>query len=142
MIRMARSCATSRRLRTPRLRPKSKEIALNVTIEETAFEGQPAQKIDGIKEMVFNNTDLLRNLGGAVIALVLFAFFLRMLKRTKPDEIPFELLQPAAAAVVAVSEKPVPITPDMLNAMIRQKPANVGAALRGWMVNGTATNKS
>jgi len=64
--------------------------------------------------------------------------FLGMLKRTKPDNIPIELLKPEAPA-----PPPAPlISAEVLNDLIRQKPANVGAALRGWMANPNAVSKN
>ena len=34
------------------------------------------------------------------------------------------------------------VTPELLNELIRQKPANVGAALRGWMASPNAASKN
>jgi flagellar M-ring protein FliF len=113
----------------------AQEIARSVTIEETAFENPPAPKSGGMGEILTNYSDLLKNVGAGVVALGLLFFFLRMLKRTKPDEISFELLQTAGSRGSGGSAN---ITPDLLNEMIRQKPANVGVALRGWMANGSS----
>ncbi|HEX4666341.1 MAG TPA: flagellar basal-body MS-ring/collar protein FliF [Chthoniobacterales bacterium] len=113
----------------------AQEIARSVTIEETAFVNPPAPKSGGMGEILMNYSDLLKNVGAGIVALGLLFFFLRMLKRTKPDEISFELLQTAGSRVSGSSAN---ITPDLLNEMIRQKPANVGVALRGWMANGSS----
>ena len=73
--------------------------------------------------------------GAGVVLLV----FMRMLKREKPEPVPIEVLsltpeqtgrggQPGANHV----------TPELLNELIRQKPANVGVALRDWVTAGNA----
>ena len=117
----------------------AQEIARSVTIQEQAFEAPPVPKGGGLGEMLSNYSDPLRNLGAAFVAFVLVMFFLRMLKKTKPDEIPFELIQAASGASGARGAGRNPsITPDLLNEMIRQKPAHVGVALRGWMANGNS----
>ncbi|CAM2827875.1 flagellar basal-body MS-ring/collar protein FliF [Rariglobus hedericola] len=67
-------------------------------------------------------------------ALVLF-FFVRMLSRQKPEPVPIELLSvPAAAGGASLgSNGHSVLTPDMLNQLIQQKPANIGNALRDYM---------
>lgn len=114
----------------------AQEIARSVTIEETAFENPPVPKSGGMGDLLTSYSGLLKNAGAAVVALVLVFFFLRMLKQTKPDEIPFELLQ--AAGGNRTTGNNANITPDLLNEMIRQRPANVGVALSGWMSNGNS----
>jgi hypothetical protein len=81
-----------------------------------------------------------------------------MLRRTKPDEIPMELLYPVEDDVVlsdatvasaanssssnvagkpaggpAGSRPPQAVTVDLINEMIRRKPDNVGAALKNYV---------
>jgi flagellar M-ring protein FliF len=114
----------------------AQEIARTVTIQETTFQ-TPAAPKSGISETVANYSDLLKNAGAAIIGVALLLFFLRMLKQTKPDEIPLELLRTAGASGTGRAGGGN-ITPDLLNEMIRQKPANVGVALRGWMANGNS----
>jgi flagellar M-ring protein FliF len=116
----------------------AQEIARSVTIQETSFETPPAAKSGGMAELLSSYSGVLKNIGAAVIGLGLLMFFLRLLKQTKPDEIAFELLQTAGAPGARGSTRQSSITPDLLNEMIRQKPANVGVALRGWMANGNS----
>jgi flagellar M-ring protein FliF len=119
----------------------AQEIARSVTIQETSFETPPAAKSGGMAELLSSYSGVLKNIGAAVIGLGLLMFFLRLLKQTKPDEIAFELLQTAGAPGAPGargSTRQSSITPDLLNEMIRQKPANVGVALRGWMANGNS----
>ena len=71
-----------------------------------------------------------------------------MLRRAKPEEISFELVDdttdnPAKAALPSGSEedptsflptaKSLKVSPELLNTLIRQKPENVGATLREWL---------
>lgn len=101
-------------------------------------------------ETLVRNSDLLRDAGAVLVAVVLFGAFVRMLKKTKPDEIPMEMLVaqseteggqalPGArggsgsAGPGAGMMIPQPVTVDLINDMIRRKPENVGAALRSWM---------
>jgi flagellar M-ring protein FliF len=67
--------------------------------------------------------------GAALVLLV----FLRMLKKEKPEIVPIEALTVAADN----SSRPLPangpVTPELLNELIRQKPANIGLALREWV---------
>ncbi|MDD5348802.1 MAG: flagellar basal-body MS-ring/collar protein FliF [Chthoniobacteraceae bacterium] len=101
-----------------------------ISLQEVAFEA-PAVRKPEFTDVLYNNQDLLRSAVGLGIAAFVILIFLRLLKRTKPYEIPIEILEPNAGELQA-SGTPV-ISPEMLNEMIRQKPENVGAALRGWM---------
>lgn len=73
---------------------------------------------------------------GAAIVLIVF---LRMLSRQKPEPVPVEVLAmtPDAAARALPSST---VTPDLLNELIRQKPANIGVALRDWVSAGSSKN--
>jgi flagellar M-ring protein FliF len=132
-----------------------KDIKSNVSIEEMPFQTVPKEE-QGLVETLVRNSDLLRDAGAVLVAVILFGAFVRMLKKTKPDEIPMEML-------VAQSETegahqlpggrggsggpggltiPQPVTVDLINDMIRRKPENVGAALRSWMDSDKQEEKS
>ena len=72
-------------------------------------------------------------------ALVLVVFW-RTLSRQKPEPVPVEVLalSPDAAARSLPSANAV--TPELLNELIRQKPANVGVALRDWVAAPASKN--
>jgi len=122
-----------------------KDIKSNVSIEEMSFQSTPKEE-QGMVELLTRNSDLLRDAGAILVAVVLFVAFMRMLKRTKPDEIPMEMLtaQAETEALQALPggrggagggagsglTMPQPVTVDLINDMIRRKPENVGAALR------------
>lgn len=100
-----------------------------VLLQEVPFETS-AQKSAAVGQMLFDPEMLRAAVGLLAGAGVIFVLF-RMLKRTKPMEIPMELLDPQAASLLGDGKQPLSV--DMLNEMIRQKPANVGAALKGWL---------
>ena len=69
-----------------------------------------------------------------VAAGVLMLFFLRRLGREKPEAVPVELLRELPASEQrALTGAPGSITPELINELIRQKPTNVGTALRDWV---------
>ena len=109
-----------------------KEAANIVSMEEVAFDNPPAQKA-GILDMAMRNTDLVKNGVAILVAVVLILFFLRMVKKAKPDEIPIEVFSPIGVGANGKEAAPREVSVELLNEMIRQKPENVGAALRDWM---------
>lgn len=76
-------------------------------------------------------------IGGAAAILLIF---LRMLGKMKPEPIPVEVLSLKPASGSNSLANPQTITPEMLNELIRQKPANIGVALRNWVAEPTAKN--
>ena len=109
----------------------AQDVDRSVTLQEVSFEGQPNAAAAEAKhtwtDLLYNNTDLLKNLIAGVVALGLFGVFVRLLSRAKGDSIPSELSK--------LNERlgRGGVSPEMLNDLIRQKPENVGAALRDWM---------
>jgi flagellar M-ring protein FliF len=72
--------------------------------------------------------------GGAVMLLI----FLRMLSRQKIEPVPVEVLSLPPDAAARALPSSAHVTPETLNELIRQRPANIGVALRDWV----ATNKN
>ena len=72
-------------------------------------------------------------------AMVL-AMFWRLLKRQKPEPVPIEVLsltpENASRSITSTTN----VTPELLNDLIRQKPANIGLALREWVSAGNSGN--
>lgn len=117
------------------------DIDKAVSLQEVAFQ-VPVEKIPtGFHDFLDNNRDLLRDGIGLITVVIVIFIFQSFLRRVKPGEIRIEVLGPnGAGGSDDVLEKEGRISPEMLNEMIRNKPANVGAALRGWMA--TPTPKS
>ena len=114
-----------------------------VTVEEMPFSDSP-KEAQGIMETLSRHTGVLGDAVSVLVALVLFGAFVRMLRRTKPDDIPMEMLYaPSEGGTLGSGEEGSgsgtgsdqiqPVTVDLINDMIRRKPENVGAALRNWM---------
>jgi flagellar M-ring protein FliF len=73
--------------------------------------------------------------GGA--ALVLLVFW-RMFKRQKPEAVPIEVLSYTPEQASRALPNANNVTPELLNELIRQKPANIGVALREWVNSGAS----
>lgn len=120
-----------------------------VTIQEEAFQppelpevAMPAP-VEARVESWFTVASRWAAVAGA--ALVLLVFW-RLFKRQRPEAVPIEVLSltpdPTSRALPNVSN----VTPELLNDLIRQKPANIGVALREWVSaganNGAPTSKN
>lgn len=70
-------------------------------------------------------------------ALVLIVFW-RMLSRQKLEPVPVEVLSLSPEAAARALPNNNGVTPELLNELIKQKPANVGVALRDWVSAGAA----
>lgn len=70
-----------------------------------------------------------------VAAGALVFFFFRRLSREKPEAVPVEYLReiPAAGEQRVLPGPGGNVTPELINELIRQKPVNVGTALRDWV---------
>jgi len=76
-------------------------------------------------------------LGAGLVLLV----FWRMLARQKPEAVPIEVLSLSPESVTRGGiQSNNAVTPDLLNDLIRQKPANIGVALRDWVSAGANKN--
>ena len=76
-------------------------------------------------------------LGAGVVLLI----FWRMLGKQRPEPVPIEVLSMSPeAANRSLPTAHGAVTPDLLNELIRQKPANIGVALRDWVAAGSAKN--
>ena len=79
--------------------------------------------------------------GAVVMAIAVLGFFLRMLSKQKPEPVPVEVLSmPNDSMSRTLQNGGSGVTPEMLNQLIRHKPANIGAALRDWVA--TPANKN
>ena len=126
--------------------PKNETATNYVSIQEVVFPSAvnslstPVDKVTGYMEMA-------RPIAALAIAAIVFAVFFFMLRRAKPEEISFELVDDAAMAAntQAISDaensqqllpgaKSLKVSPELLNSLIRQKPENVGATLREWLI--------
>ncbi len=69
-------------------------------------------------------------------ALLVLVVFWRLLSRQKPEPVPVEVLSLTPTEANRVLPNANNVTPELLNELIKQKPANIGVALRDWVSAG------
>ncbi|MDB6093976.1 MAG: flagellar M-ring protein FliF [Verrucomicrobia bacterium] len=108
-----------------------------VSLQETEF--QPAERLPAQIEAIQQSSKIQGwieaashwgAIGGAALVLI---FFWRALSRQKPEAVPIEVLSMTPDAAARSHPSSNSVTPELLNELIRQKPANVGVALRDWV---------
>ncbi|EDY84351.1 flagellar M-ring protein FliF [Verrucomicrobiia bacterium DG1235] len=107
-----------------------------VTVKEMAFAVDPFENHgELLKEdaTIQRYIELGKNGIGAVLGIGVIIFFMQMLKRYKPEKMSIEVLQPDQMLQTRKMEDTSVVTPEMLNELIRQKPANIGVSLRDWI---------
>ena len=119
-----------------------------ITLEQIPFNDQPAidltQRLetDGKREFYW---EMGKNALFALLALGIFAFFLKLLKKTS-DEIPVtvplgSLDDPnGTGRAGGPGRPPGMVTVEALNSLIRDNPASVGQAVRSWLGSGGKSN--
>jgi flagellar M-ring protein FliF len=113
-----------------------------VSLQETEFQGLDPQlaQLEAVKSApsgVQAYVELANRWVGLAGAAVVLLVFWRMLKKQQPEVVPIEVLQLAPeSAGGRLGANTANVTPEMLNELIRQKPANVGTALRDWVAAG------
>lgn len=114
-----------------------------VSVQEVPFQGIepiPAE-IEAIQKEGRMQTwlDLASRWTAVIAACVVLLVFLRLLARQKPEPVPIEVLSMSPDAA-SRSTNPNAVTPELLNELIRQKPANIGIALRDWVATPASKN--
>ncbi|HVU15745.1 MAG TPA: flagellar basal-body MS-ring/collar protein FliF [Candidatus Didemnitutus sp.] len=114
-----------------------------VALQELPFAAEPVsqevqaiQKENRLQGWVEVGSKWAAVVGAALILLV----FLRMLSKQKPEAVPVEILTMPPEVAARSLQNGSAVTPDMLNQLIRQKPANIGTALRDWVATPAAKN--
>jgi flagellar M-ring protein FliF len=107
-----------------------------VSLQETAFQTEPIteqiQKIQSETRVQGWIETASRYIAMGVAAIVLLVFW-RMLKKQKIEPVPMELLAEVPDPTKRALQSNGGISPELLNELIRQKPANIGTALRDWV---------
>lgn len=107
-----------------------------VTVKEMTFAPDPyANHEEMLKEdaNIQRYIEMGKNGIGAILGIGVILFFMQMLKRYKPEKISIEVLQPEQMLQTRKMEDTSVVTPEMLNELIRQKPANIGVSLNEWI---------
>jgi flagellar basal-body M-ring protein/flagellar hook-basal body protein (fliF) len=106
-----------------------------VSVQEIAFQTEPiAQQIQQIQTETRVQgwiESSSRYIAVLIAALVLFIFW-KTLKKQRLEPVPMELLS-APPDVQRTLQNNGSLTPEILTELIRQKPANIGTALRDWV---------
>lgn len=146
----------------PRRTPEELNALRQIVVNALGLKVAPGQSLDSIvslQEMPFQTVERIpeqiaaiekenrwqswveagSRWAGVAGALIVLTIFWRMLSRQKPEPVPVEVLSmtPEAASRALPSNT---VTPDLLNELIRQKPANIGVALRDWVSAGSSKN--
>jgi flagellar M-ring protein FliF len=106
-----------------------------VSLQEVPFQTTPvAAQVEQIQKetRVAAWLETASRYVAVVVALGVLAVFWRMLRRLKPEAVPVEMLNETSGNGPRGLSVTGPVTPELLNELIRQKPANIGAALRDW----------
>jgi len=103
-----------------------------VTIQEAPFQFSltPGAEASAPRTRVQAWVEIGGRYAPALIALLAFGFFLRLLKTQRPEAVPLEVIKPPVEE--EASEVPAVVTAASLNEMLRRKPGNIGVALRKW----------
>jgi flagellar M-ring protein FliF len=114
-----------------------------VALQELPFAAEPvSQQVQAIQQenriqgWIEVGSKWTAVLGAAAVLLV----FLRLLSKQKPETVPVEVLTMPPDLAARSLQNGSAVTPEMLNQLIRQKPANIGTALRDWVAAPTAKN--
>jgi len=114
-----------------------------VALQEVPFAAEPvAQEVQAIQsenrmQGWIEVASRWAAVAGAGLVLLLF---LRLLAKQKPEAVPVEILTLPPDLAARSLQNGSAVTPDMLNQLIRQKPANIGTALRDWVATPAAKN--
>jgi flagellar M-ring protein FliF len=107
-----------------------------VSLQEIAFQTEPiAQQIQQIQSETRVQgwiETASRYVAVVIAAMVLFVFW-KMLKKQRIEPVPMELLAEPPDATKRALQTNGALSPELLTELIRQKPANIGTALRDWV---------
>jgi len=107
-----------------------------VSLQETAFH---VPQVDETMEQLQKETrwqgwiESASSYVAVAIALAAFFIFYRIVRSQRPEPVPVELLAVSPSGPGRSHNGSSALTAEMLNELIRQKPNNVGTALRDWM---------
>ena len=108
-----------------------------VSIQEVPF--QAAETVPAQMEAIQSEgrlqgwIDVIRRWSAVAAAAAVLLVFFRALSRQKPEPVPIEVLSMTPDAAARSLPNSNSVTPELLNELIKQKPANVGVALRDWV---------
>jgi flagellar M-ring protein FliF len=114
-----------------------------VALQETTFAAEPvSQQVQAIQSenRMQGWVEVASKWSAVIGAAAVLLVFMRILSKQRPEPVPVEILSMSPDLAARSLQNGSSITPDMLNQLIRQKPANVGTALREWVGSPAAKN--
>jgi flagellar M-ring protein FliF len=136
-----------------------RQIVINALGLKSAA-GQPLDSLVSLQEVEFRAVDpvaaqfeaarageskietwleVARRWAAFVAAAAVLIVFWRLLKRQKPEPVPIEVLSLTPENASRSITNTTNVTPELLNDLIKQKPANIGLALREWVSAGNTS---
>jgi flagellar M-ring protein FliF len=110
-----------------------------VTLQEQQFQAVDTLAATAplpLENRVQNWSEVASKWSAVVGAGIVLLMFWRMFKRQKPEAVPMEVLSYTPEQASRALPNANNVTPELLNELIRQKPANIGVALREWVTAG------
>jgi len=114
-----------------------------VALQETTFAAEPvSQQVQAIQSenRMQGWVEVASKWSAVIGAAAVLLVFMRILSKQRPEPVPVEILSMSPDLAARSLQNGSSVTPDMLNQLIRQKPANVGTALREWVGSPAAKN--
>lgn len=114
-----------------------KDVGQKVTVQEVPFAREKiveTASVMAVPDFVYEWGDVLKKYSSIGLALVMFMVFRRMVKNYKPKLKGIELLEDSRQVGSGMGGNGTPVdTVELINTMIKQKPDNVGEALKNWV---------
>lgn len=107
-----------------------------VSLQEMAFQVEPvSQQIQQIQSetRVQGWLETASRYVAVLVSVVVLFVFWKMLKKQSVEPVPMELLAEPPDATKRALQTNGTLSPELLTELIRQKPANIGTALRDWV---------
>jgi flagellar M-ring protein FliF len=108
-----------------------------ISLQELPFMAEPvSEQIAQIQSetRIQSWIELVGDYVPLAVGVLVLLFFVRVLRRQKPEPVPIELLSAPSSSSQTNGQNGRPVlTPDLLNELIQRKPANIGTALRDYM---------
>ena len=156
----AAAAAPAPRVRTPEELAALRQVVINalglkpeagqspdtlVTLQEVSFAAEPVSaQIQAIQAenkwqgWIAAASNWSAIAGAGLVLLI----FLRLLSRQKPEPVPVEVLAMPPELAARSLQIGSAVTPEMLNELIKQKPVNIGTALRDWVGTPAPSSKN
>jgi len=115
-----------------------------VSLQEISFQSaeHPPAQIEAVQkeERIQGWIEIARPWITIKNTVLVLLVFLRMLSKQRPEPVPIEVLSLSSTSKNNSLANAQSVTPELLNELIRQKPGNIGVALRNWVAEPASKN--